>query len=262
MTGHHSTQQSRKASSTARKQPSQRTEEEQDQEAPKIKVRNGPVLRIYTRTGDKGTSALFSGERRPKSDVVFETLGATDELSCSIGFARELIEELIQERSSTPEAGTEHCMLLSGVALQLERIQCVIQDLQSAVATPLSTARAAQIARTQWCDAHLQDLEDWMDDYQPGLPPLKNFIIPSGGKAAAALHVCRAISRRAERRVVPLLERGDLELGVLKYLNRLSSYLFTVARVAAAAAGQEKEKIYIRPRHASPAQPGSKAVAD
>lgn len=184
---------------------------------------------VYTRTGDNGSSGLFSGERRPKDDAVFEALGTTDELTSAIGLAREFVSS----RQST-------------VREELEAIQCILQDLQATVATPKSSAKEAQLARTKWNINHLVDLETWIDAHSEDLPPLRNFILPSGGKAASSLHLARAICRRAERRLVPLLDDG-LELPVLQYLNRLSSYLFTVARVCAREDGFE-ETVYRRPR--------------
>jgi len=183
---------------------------------------------IYTRTGDNGTSGLFNGERRAKDDHVFEALGSTDELTSAIGFAREFVVH-------------------KGIRDELEQIQCIIQDLQANIATPKSSSNEHQLKRTKWNINHLVDLEDWIANHSENLPPLKNFILPSGGKAASCLQLARAICRRAERRLVPLLDEG-LELPVLQYLNRLSSYLFTVARVCARQDGFQ-ETIYRRPRH-------------
>ena len=183
---------------------------------------------IYTRTGDNGTSGLFSGERRPKDDAIFEALGSTDELTSTIGFAREFVaSKVIQE--------------------ELEQIQCILQDLQATIATPKSSSNEFQLRRTKWNINHLVDLETWIANHSENLPPLRNFILPSGGKAATGLHLARAICRRAERRLVPLLDEG-LELPVLQYLNRLSSYLFIIARVCARKDGFD-ETIYRRPRY-------------
>lgn len=190
---------------------------------------------VYTRTGDRGSSGLFTGERRPKDDAVFEALGTTDELSSAIGLAREFLS------SSKPFQAT--------IGDQLQTIQCTLQDLQSTVATPKSSAREGHLLRTKWNEDHLAELEDWIDVHSGCLPPLRHFILPSGGgRTAASLHLSRAICRRAERRLVPLLNE-DLErlLPALQYLNRLSSYLFTVARVAAREEGFE-ETVYRRPK--------------
>lgn len=177
--------------------------------------------------GDNGSSGLFSGERRPKDDTIFEALGTTDELTSAIGLAREYINN-------------------TTIRDELEQIQCILQDLQATIATPKTSASEFQLRRTKWNINHLVDLETWIDSHSESLPPLKNFILPSGGKAASCLQLSRAICRRAERRLVPLLDEG-LELPVLQYLNRLSSYLFTVARVCTKIDGFQ-ETIYRRPR--------------
>uniref|UniRef100_A0ABI8AGP0 Cobalamin adenosyltransferase-like domain-containing protein n=1 Tax=Felis catus TaxID=9685 RepID=A0ABI8AGP0_FELCA len=87
------------------------------------------------------------------------------------------------------------------------------------------------------------ELEQWIDRYSSQLPPLTAFILPSGGKSSSALHFCRAVCRRAERRVVPLVQMGETDANVAKFLNRLSDYLFTLARYAAMKEGNQ-EKIY------------------
>ncbi|XP_065594801.1 corrinoid adenosyltransferase MMAB [Cyrtonyx montezumae] len=189
----------------------------------------GSTPRIYTRTGDEGFSSTFTGERRPKGDRVFEALGTTDELSCAIGLASELSSE-------------------KGHAFvgQLHKVQCVLQDVGSNIATPLSSAREAHLKRTSFSEEPVLELEKWIDRYSEQLPPLRAFILPSGGKSSAALHLSRAVCRRAERCVVPLIQAGEADPNVAKYLNRLSDYLFVLARYAAMKEGKE-EKIYTKP---------------
>lgn len=186
------------------------------------------VPHIYTKTGDKGTSATYTGERRAKDDKLFEALGVTDELSSFIGLAREFCDENSTELVS-----------------RLDHIQCVLQDVGSAIATPRSSARDAHLNKTAFNKDFVTNLEQWIDEYQEKLPPLKNFILPSGGKASSALHVARVICRRAERRLVPLVRNGDLDNEPAKYLNRLSDFLFMAARFVAMCEGKP-EKIYRR----------------
>ncbi|XP_048777973.1 corrinoid adenosyltransferase MMAB-like [Ostrea edulis] len=185
--------------------------------------------KIYTKTGDKGTSATYTGERRSKDDVIFEALGSTDELSSAIGLAAEFCK---------------HQTLVD----QLEQVQCVLQDIGSCVATPHSSAREIHLKNTQFDNTYTTDLEKWIDHYTGELPPLKNFILPSGGHCSAQLHVARSICRRAERRVIPLVRANEVSQEPLKYLNRLSDFLFTAARFSASKEGQE-EKVYHRPQH-------------
>eukprot|EP00914_Ancora_sagittata_P015722 GHVO01031281.1.p1 GENE.GHVO01031281.1~~GHVO01031281.1.p1 ORF type:complete len:229 (+),score=19.09 GHVO01031281.1:90-776(+) len=189
---------------------------------------SGRPPKIYTRSGDKGTSSTFTGERRPKDDRLFEALGATDELNSCIGLAREFCEE-------SNQSFTE----------QLEQVQCILQDIGSTIATPRPSARDVHLRKTEFSKEHIADLEKWIDQYTETLPPLQNFILPSGGRASAALHMARSICRRTERRVIPLVREGQVDSMPAKYLNRLSDFLFTVARVAAKSDGRG-ERIYRR----------------
>ncbi|KAM9393911.1 corrinoid adenosyltransferase MMAB isoform 2-T2 [Pholidichthys leucotaenia] len=182
--------------------------------------------RIYTKTGDKGFSSTFTGERRPKEDQIFQALGNTDELSSAIGLAREFC--LDKSHSFT---------------YQLDK--CILQDVSSNIATPLSSARKSHIKKTKFTALPVADLETWIDSFTEELPPLTNFILPSGGKSSAALHLARTVCRRAERSVAPIVRSGEADPDVAKFLNRLSDYLFTVARYAAMKEGEE-EKIYKR----------------
>uniref|UniRef100_A0A8B9DTF1 Corrinoid adenosyltransferase MMAB n=1 Tax=Anser cygnoides TaxID=8845 RepID=A0A8B9DTF1_ANSCY len=128
---------------------------------------------------------------------------------------------------------------------QLRKVQCMLQDVGSNIATPLSSAREAHLKRTAFSEKPVLELEQWIDSYSEQLPPLRAFILPSGGKSSAALHFSRAVCRRAERCVVPLVQAGEADPNVAKYLNRLSDYLFVLARYAAMKEGKE-EKIYIK----------------
>ena len=189
-------------------------------------VRKEP--KIYTRTGDKGTTSLFTGERRPKSDPVFEALGAIDELNSSLGIAREFCIDVNNSR----------------ILNHLEEIQCILQDVGSHVATPLSSASPQHTKRTEFT-ASTEDLEKWIDAFSEDLPPLRNFILPSGGKCSASLHVARSICRRLERSLIQGLESGDIDGDVYRYVNRLSDFLFTAARFAAHFEGK-KSLVYQR----------------
>ncbi|KAK4812975.1 hypothetical protein QYF61_002802 [Mycteria americana] len=202
--------------------------------APKIYTRTGdaglgPVSERLPRAFPKGFSSTFTGERRPKGDRIFEALGATDELSSAIGLAGEFSSE------------KGHTFVE-----QLHKVQCMLQDVGSNIATPLSSAREAHLKRTSFSEKPVQELEQWIDSYSEQLPPLRAFILPSGGKSSAALHFSRAVCRRAERCVVPLVQAGEADPNVAKYLNRLSDYLFVLARYAAMKEGKE-EKIYVKP---------------
>lgn len=186
------------------------------------------TVKIYTRTGDGGKSSLFTGERRLKSDDVFEALGTTDELSSHIGLAIDFASE-----KQHPYVET------------LQRAQCLLQDIGSAVATPASSARETHVKRTEFSGRHTKELEMEIDRYSKMLPPLTKFILPGGGQSSSTLHICRSICRRAERRIVPLVKEGEVSNDVLIYVNRLSDFLFVAARIAAKLDNRE-ETIYTR----------------
>ena len=176
-------------------------------------------FKIYTRTGDQGTSSLFNGQRRRKDDLVFKALGDSDELNAALGLARAYCEVDGSVRSAA---------LLD----PLGKVQSRLLDLGSAIATPLGQSSEKRLARVAFDDSGTSttQLEQWMDAMDAELPELRNFILPGGGVPAASLHVARVVCRRAERSVVPLVLEGDCEEAAAVYLNRLSDYLFVAAR--------------------------------
>jgi cob(I)alamin adenosyltransferase len=170
--------------------------------------------KIYTRTGDDGSTGLASGERRAKHDARVEAYGDVDETNSAIGLAR-------LSTAAMPELDA-----------MLERIQNDMFDLGADLATPPSDQPLgyeplriviAQVAR----------LEEEIDALNARLEPLRSFVLPGGSPAAAALHLARAISRRAERRMVALAASGEeVSAPALQFINRLSDFLFVAARVA------------------------------
>lgn len=180
-------------------------------------------MKIYTRTGDKGKTSTYTGQRLRKDETIFEALGAVDTLSSQIGLSRV------------------HCKI-EDVSQDLKSIQCNLQDIGSVIATPRESASPEQLANTSFPAGHVTRLERQIDLYTDQLPPLTNFILPSGSECSANLHVTRTFARAAERRIVPLLDEhgGDIEV-VFKYLNRLSDYLFTAARYCSHKDGVPEE---------------------
>lgn len=175
------------------------------------------ISKVYTRTGDQGTTRLVGNLEVPKNSVRIEAYGTVDELNSVIGLARAL-------GSSTD------------IDLVLRHIQSELFDVGTDLATPVD-ARWDGMVRLG--DEAVARLEGWCDHYNETLPPLKEFILPGGGQGSASLHQCRTVCRRAERRVVDLIH-ADESVGTdaLRYLNRLSDLLFVLARAAAQQSGE------------------------
>jgi cob(I)alamin adenosyltransferase len=172
-------------------------------------------MKIYTRTGDDGTTSLFSGKRVKKSELFIEAVGTIDECNSFIGFALSLMS-LEQE--------------LNRVKKELSIIQHTLFDLGAHVATPLLESSKEKIKRTRFDEQGVHEMEGWIDEYQELLPPLRHFILPGGDSAGAALHLARSICRRGERILVGLYDQKEISKEALMYINRLSDYLFVLAR--------------------------------
>ncbi|KAA5544585.1 cob(I)yrinic acid a,c-diamide adenosyltransferase [Roseiconus nitratireducens] len=177
-------------------------------------------MKIYTRTGDAGSTGLFGGPRVSKDDARIEAYGTVDELNAALGCVR----------SVGAAAGVDPA--LDG---QIEQIQRELFSIGAELATPDPDAHELRIIQTR----HVARLEKWIDDHEQGLEPLKQFILPGGTHASSILHLARAICRRAERRVVTLADRDGVEISdaVIVYLNRLSDYLFVLSREVNSQAG-------------------------
>ncbi len=180
-------------------------------------------MKIYTRTGDDGTTALFSGGRVSKTDNRVEAYGTVDELNSVIGVTRAL----------DPSEKTGQ---------QLETVQNQLFHLGSDLATPLNANIPGIVRMTEQPIAWLEAEIDRMDR---DLPELRNFILPGGTPAAAQLHVARTVCRRAER-IVAGMPADAIGEHVTPYLNRLSDWLFTLARWENLQAGVAEEKWSVR----------------
>ena len=177
-------------------------------------------MKIYTRTGDDGTTGLLGPGRVPKSSPRVEAYGGVDELNAALGAARALDrEEWLAE-----ELGTLQARLFS-------------------VGAELAAAEAAMLERLERIgEADIEALERWIDRLDAGLPALRNFILPGGSELAAQLHLARAVCRRAERRLVALGQQEVVEPRLVRFLNRLGDLLFVMARWVNQRAGiQETE---------------------
>ena len=175
-------------------------------------------MRIYTRTGDDGGTALFGGGRVPKDNDRVEAYGDVDELNASLGMARAV----------------EPMPRIDEVLVPVQRDLFAIGAL---LATPDHDRMQQQLAKARVDEDRIAQLERAIDEAETELEPLKAFIVPGGTPKSAALHVARTVCRRAERRVVHLAREVPLPPLVVVYLNRLSDLLFVLARLATRRAG-------------------------
>ena len=168
-------------------------------------------MKIYTKTGDGGETGLFGGRRVSKANPRVEAYGEVDELNACLGWAATLLKHLPLEES-------------------IRQIQRDLFTLGADLATApdASAAASANTVRIGEADAHRLDL--LIDGWDKDLKPLQNFILPGGSPGAAALQVCRAVCRRAERSVVRLAAGESVSPAAIVYLNRLADLLFVLAR--------------------------------
>ena len=171
--------------------------------------------KIYTRTGDDGTTGLVDGTRRAKHDARMQAIGEVDETNSAIGLAARSVE--------------------GDVAAELTRIQNDMFDLGADLATPLGDVGGTDFAPSEMVlrivPAQSVWLETAIDGHNARLTPLNSFVLPGGSEAAARVHLARATARRAERAATALAAVEPVNPAALAYLNRLSDYLFVLARV-------------------------------
>ena len=171
------------------------------------------ALKIYTKTGDKGTTSLIGGTKVPKSHLRIEAYGTVDELNSYIGLCRDILQD--------------------------ENSRSILQEVQDRLFTIGSSLACDPIKEPKMRIPDLKEvdvtlLEKEIDKMNETIPPMKNFILPGGHITVSHLHIARCVCRRAERCCVRLeLESLEVEQVILKYLNRLSDYLFVLARFTA-----------------------------
>ncbi len=170
-------------------------------------------MRIYTKTGDKGTTSLIGGTKVPKSHLRIEAYGTVDELNSYMGLCRDLLTQ--------------------------ENARRLIREIQDRLFTIGSSLACGPVKEPKMKIPDLREddvvlLEKEIDKMNEVMPPMKNFIIPGGHPTVSHLHIARCICRRAERCCVRLQEEiGETESIIIKYLNRLSDYLFVISRFTA-----------------------------
>lgn len=168
------------------------------------------ITRVYTRRGDKGETSLVGGKRVKKCDARLEAYGTVDELSAHLGLLVALM----------PEDDGERAMVLE--------VQNTLFNVCTHLATDQSTTQLYPSARVP--EGAVTRLEEHIDRLMGELPEAQGFILSGGTQAAAQAHVCRTVCRRAERRIVALAEQAEVGEKVQQYVNRLSDYLFALAK--------------------------------
>lgn len=184
-------------------------------------------MKIYTKTGDKGSTALYGGERVAKDALRVNAYGSVDEINATLGLARAHLQN--DELNAT-----------------LEQLQNALFDVGADLATPSDSKYRKNIVPID--EADIKHLETLIDYYDEGLQPLTNFVLPGGSPSSAALHMARTVTRRAEREVVTLEGQEDVNAQVKVYLNRLSDLLFTLARFATMKEGVSEVSWHVKGR--------------
>ncbi|CAP35686.1 Protein CBR-MMAB-1 [Caenorhabditis briggsae] len=182
-------------------------------------------------TGDSGQSSLYNSERRWKDDDTFNALGTTDELSSYLGVCGS---------SAQNDGG------MDDVVETLTRLQCCLQDVGAHLATPPKSSSERKQKKTMFDVAMVEWINAEIDRYGDDLPAIRQFILSGGGVTSANLQYARAICRRAERSVVPLMREENIDPMALKFLNRMSDLLFVLGRTACMR-NKFDELTYLRP---------------
>jgi cob(I)alamin adenosyltransferase len=171
------------------------------------------VVKIYTKTGDRGETGLFDGSRVPKYSPRVDAYGEVDELNAILGVALAFIRDDEELRA------------------YLLTIQRDLFVVGAHLADPTARVEAKRGEKAHLTEEKVTQLEHWIDQFEEGLPPLRRFILPGGSKGGATLHHARTVCRRAERRVVALSQQVEVSPVIITYMNRLSDFLFVAARV-------------------------------
>lgn len=172
-------------------------------------------MKIYTKTGDKGTTALFGGTRVPKHHIRIDSYGTVDELNANIGLLRD---QQIDSRSSEILLYIQDRLFTLGSMLATDPKKATLKNGKERLNIPKITVEDIELLETE------------MDRMNEKLPQMTHFILPGGHKTVSVCHICRCVCRRAERLATALYDLEPFDERILKYLNRLSDYLFVMAR--------------------------------
>ena len=180
-------------------------------------------MKIYTKTGDEGMTSLYGGKRISKDDIRIEAYGTVDELNAHIGM---LIASLPNDDQ--------------------KELLFEIQKRLFTIGSILASDPSKELPTPDLKEADITVLEDAMDNMDAVLEPLRNFVLPGGSKSNSTAHICRTVSRRAERRVISLSNHEEVASILIKYLNRLSDYFFILGRKIAYDLGHEETPWHAR----------------
>ncbi len=169
-------------------------------------------MKIYTKTGDGGTTSLIGGERVPKYDLRVEAYGSVDELTAFVALLADKLVDDERTEHLVPELQTIECRLMSVAAL-------------------LAVGEGGDGKLAPITEEHIAELERAIDGYQSEIKPITKFTIPGGNRVCSLCHVCRTICRRAERAALRAATEHTVDSGATRYLNRLSDYFYTLGRL-------------------------------
>lgn len=175
------------------------------------------ITRVYTKTGDKGTTSLADGSRVSKADLRLETYGTVDELNAVVGMCRSTLQNVQGLRAEARQLLDDW----------LECVQNDLFNLGGDLATPIASRWENMIVVGE---TEIHRLEQMIDELQNSLPPLREFVLPGGTRLNAELHLARTVCRRAERFAVQLQEHAEVNPQAVPFLNRLSDFLFVSSR--------------------------------
>lgn len=181
-------------------------------------------MKLYTRTGDDGTTSLFSGTRVSKNHPRIEAYGCVDELNAAVGMAAAAFSR------ADPHAPAGWSAYARRTGEILHAVQSRLFDLGADLATPPGGRNEERIQRVD--DAAVAEAERWIDETELGNVPIRTFVLPGGSEEAARLHVARTVCRRAEREVIRLAQTEPVGEPVIRFLNRVSDLMFAMARRA------------------------------
>jgi cob(I)alamin adenosyltransferase len=212
-------------------------------------------MKLYTRTGDDGTTGLFGGQRVPKDHPRVAAYGDIDELNAALGLVASELSRLktdvmetprLTSRQARPDHHDAQSARKTGVASNspafldlaphiLTNLQSRLFDIGADLATPPGSKHESKVMRMT--AAHVKEAEQWIDEIDAGNSPMKSFVLPGGTELASRLHLARTICRRAERSMVQLQRSEPITPAALIYINRVADLLFAMARRANADAG-------------------------